>query len=328
MADLPANTDMTGSAVTQGGFKARLNDVLDYLRDILGTTGTPAAARTALGLGAMATKSDVAAADIAAGAVTAEKLGTSAVIEAKIAAGAVTSAKVADGAIGTAKIAGAAVTEALLAANAVTTAKINDAAVTGAKIADGAVGSAKIAAAAIGTAQIADGAVTLAKLAAGGLSVAVVAQADITSGVAQVDLSLPAGWSTFLLTIADLRPSAGATLRLRTSNDGVTFQSGASDYTNVEANAPVSATFMTLSSTIAASDGAAPAAQFTINPGAPTTPRFSIVGTSGALDSAGGFAGVAPFMAGRAAAGRQQAIRLFMSTGNINRATIRLIGVA
>jgi hypothetical protein len=328
MANLPANNDMTGSAVTQGGFKARLNDVLDFLRDILGSTGTPASARTALGLGALATKSDVAAADIATGAVTADKIGTGAVTEAKLGAAAVTAAKIADGAVGTGKVAAGAITDGLLAANAVTTGKVNDAAITSAKIANASVTAPKLAASAVGTAAIADGAVTPAKLSATAISMQVVAEANITSAVAQVDLTLPGGWSMFLLTVADLRPSATASFRLRTSNDGVTFQSGASDYANVESGAPVNAAFVTLASFAAATDNAAPVAQFTIYPGAPTTPRFSVVGTAGTLDASSGAAAVAAYMGGRNAAGRQQAIRLFMSSGNINRATIRLIGVA
>lgn len=78
MANLPANTDMTGASVTQGQFRTRLNDVLDYLRDILGSTGTPAAARAALGLGGLAVRNDVGPAEIASAAVTEGKLAANA----------------------------------------------------------------------------------------------------------------------------------------------------------------------------------------------------------------------------------------------------------
>lgn len=162
-------------------------------------------------------------------------------------------------------------------------------------------------------------------------TVTVSATATVTTPVGQVDLSLPSGPAMFLLHITNLRVSSAGTLWLRTSSDGITFQSGASDYTNVESGTPVSAAFITLSPFIAASDSAAPVAQFTIDPGAATAPRFSIVGTAGSLETSGiqgPAASVSAFMGGRSAAGRQQAIRLYMSSGNINRATIRLIGVA
>jgi hypothetical protein len=155
-------------------------------------------------------------------------------------------------------------------------------------------------------------------------SVSVVAEANITSAVGQVDLALPSGPAMFILVVGDLRPSADALLRLRTSNDGITFQSGASDYSYAAGNTGGTASFMQLLS-VEANDNAPAAAQFTIYPGAPTTPRFSIVGTVGAL---GGNAISTAYMGARNAAGRQQAIRLFMQSGNINRATIRLIGVA
>ena len=40
MATLPANDDMTGAGVTQGQFKARLNDLLTFCRDVFGSNGT------------------------------------------------------------------------------------------------------------------------------------------------------------------------------------------------------------------------------------------------------------------------------------------------
>jgi hypothetical protein len=112
-------------------------------------------ARSNLGLGALAVKATVAAADIDANAVT----------TAKIADGNVTTAKIADANVTTAKIADANVTAAKMASNAVETAKIADAAVTTAKITDANVTAAKLASNAVTTAKVADAAITLAKLA-------------------------------------------------------------------------------------------------------------------------------------------------------------------
>lgn len=85
MASLPANTDMTGSGVTEGGFKTKLNDVLDFMRDCFGSTGTVTAVRTALGLQAMAMKANVATADLVDSSVTTIKLNAGAVTQAKLA---------------------------------------------------------------------------------------------------------------------------------------------------------------------------------------------------------------------------------------------------
>jgi hypothetical protein len=152
-------------------------------------------------------------------------------------------------------------------------------------------------------------------------SVSVAAQADITSAVAQVDLALPSGFAMFILVVGDLRPSAQAALNLRTSNDGTTFQSGASDYTF----GGTSQSFIGLTGNIAATDAGPAVGQWTIFPGAATTPRFLVYGRAAYSD--GTTVQEAWGYGTRNAAGRQQAIRLYMSTGNINRATIRLIGV-
>lgn len=88
MATLPANTEMTGSGVTEGGFKAKLNDVLDFMRDCFGSTGTVASVRSALGLQAMATKANVGTADLVDGSVTTAKIGDGQVAAAKLAANA------------------------------------------------------------------------------------------------------------------------------------------------------------------------------------------------------------------------------------------------
>jgi len=106
MADLPPNADFTGSGVTEGGFKTALNSMLTYLRDILGSTGTPASARSALGLGALATRNDVTATEVATGAVTEPKIAAGAVTAGKIADGAVTEAKIGSGAVTASKLGG------------------------------------------------------------------------------------------------------------------------------------------------------------------------------------------------------------------------------
>ncbi|WP_291299283.1 phage tail protein [Elioraea sp.] len=91
MATLPPNNDLTGSGVTQGGFRTALNAVLDVIRDTLGSTGTPGGARTTLGLGALATKSSLVISDLPAnipgtqladGSIPASKLASGAAIPA------------------------------------------------------------------------------------------------------------------------------------------------------------------------------------------------------------------------------------------------------
>lgn len=49
MAVLPTNAAFTDGAVTQGGFKTAIAQQRDYLAGLLGTDGTPATARAALG---------------------------------------------------------------------------------------------------------------------------------------------------------------------------------------------------------------------------------------------------------------------------------------
>lgn len=51
MAALPASTDFTGSAVTEGGFKTAISSLRDYLSGLLGTDGTAATALATLGAG-------------------------------------------------------------------------------------------------------------------------------------------------------------------------------------------------------------------------------------------------------------------------------------
>lgn len=119
MATLPANTDMTGASVTQGQFKARLNDLLDYLRDSLGSTGSASAMRAALGLGGLATLNEVGGAQIGAAAVGTAKLADGAATSAKLADGAATTPKLADGSVTTPKLVDGSVTAAKLASGVI-----------------------------------------------------------------------------------------------------------------------------------------------------------------------------------------------------------------
>ncbi len=122
-----------------------------------GTGATDAAgARGNFGLGALAVKNTVAAADIDNGAVATAKIGDAQVTNAKLVDGSVATAKLADGGVTTAK----------LADGNVTTAKIADANVTSAKLADGAVATAKLADGGVTSAKIADGTIQTADLAA------------------------------------------------------------------------------------------------------------------------------------------------------------------
>lgn len=136
-----------------------LFDAGPVLKLAKGGTGasTAAGARTALGLGALATLSAVSAAQITDGGV-----GT-----AELADDSVTAAKIATNAVGTTEIADDAITAAKIAANAVGTTKIADSAVTAAKIADGTVGTSELADGSVTASKIADGTITSAKIADG-----------------------------------------------------------------------------------------------------------------------------------------------------------------
>lgn len=50
MTAIPSKASLTGSTVTQGQFKTSLDTLNDYLTGLLGSDGTPATARTALGV--------------------------------------------------------------------------------------------------------------------------------------------------------------------------------------------------------------------------------------------------------------------------------------
>jgi len=50
MTALPAKSALTGSGVTEGGFKAALDQINDYLSGLFGSSGVPSDARSALGI--------------------------------------------------------------------------------------------------------------------------------------------------------------------------------------------------------------------------------------------------------------------------------------
>lgn len=80
MATLPPKSNFTDTNVKQGGFRAALDQLRDYLAGLLGEQGTAAQARATLGLGALATLSEVPAAALAPGErmTTANVLGATA----------------------------------------------------------------------------------------------------------------------------------------------------------------------------------------------------------------------------------------------------------
>ena len=143
---------------------------------------------------------------------------------------------------------------------------------------------------------------------------------DVASAVGQVDITLPAGWSMFQLLIGDYRPSANGNLLLRTSADGVTFASGASDYFEGGATSSISL------GGAKGNDTEPGLWACSVFPGAATNPRFTVTAHK-VSDWAGAAADRSVVGGYRQAAGRQLAIRLIPSAGTINRATIRLIGV-
>lgn len=106
----------------------------------------------------------IIASNIAADAITTEKILDSNVTTAKIADNAVTLAKMADNSVGTAELVALGVTNAKLAADSVTTVKIQDNAVTQAKMADSSVGTAELINACVTVDKLADGSVSAAKL--------------------------------------------------------------------------------------------------------------------------------------------------------------------
>jgi hypothetical protein len=124
------------------------------------------------GLGTLATKSSVAAAEIDAGAVTNAKIAADAVTEAKIATDAVTSGKISANAIVADKIAANAIVADKIAAGAITAGKILAGAIEADKIAAGAITAGKIAAGAV-TAEKVDvaGVITAGSIVVGGSNI-------------------------------------------------------------------------------------------------------------------------------------------------------------
>ncbi len=58
MPSLPPANSFTDPAVTEGGFRGAIGTLIAYLAGLLGSDGTPTAARAALGLGTAATRNE------------------------------------------------------------------------------------------------------------------------------------------------------------------------------------------------------------------------------------------------------------------------------
>lgn len=123
----------------------------------------------------------VAAAQIAANAITSDKISANAVIAGKIAANAVTTGTIAADAVTSAKIAADAITAEHVAANAITTDNIVAGAVTGAKIAASTITANNIAANTITAAKIASGTITATQIASGTITATQLASNSVTA---------------------------------------------------------------------------------------------------------------------------------------------------
>jgi len=125
----------------------------------------------------------ISAAQIAANAVTTDKLDANSVVSGKIAAGAITADKLAVNAVTAGTIAAGAVTADSIATNAITADKIQAGAIQTDKIAANSITGGLIAAAGVitSTAQIGDAVITNAKIANGAIDTAKIQDAAITS---------------------------------------------------------------------------------------------------------------------------------------------------
>lgn len=180
VVDLPAEVDLGPLQAELDATEASvavLDGRLDTAEGSLSTLNTTTlpglqtdldAAETAVG--DLTARFPVIAADIAAGAVTATKLGDGSVLAAKLADAAVTVSKIDNDAVTAAKLAAGAVTTTKITDDAITSAKIVAGAVQAAEIAAGAVVAGKIAADAVTAGTVAAGAITTAKLAAGAVT--------------------------------------------------------------------------------------------------------------------------------------------------------------
>jgi hypothetical protein len=161
------------------------------------------------------------------------------------------------------------------------------------------------------------------------------ASADVTSAVASVDFTLPVGLGAFMLLFERVQGvTADAGLRLRlSSNGGATFYSGSSDYSYIVG-------FRTGASYSVVSGNAAeaPLARAISKPSA-------FIGASGQALITKGSATARPYIQGRSSyvfGGVQEAydtdaylapnvevnaLRLLMTTGNIESGKFRLYGV-
>jgi hypothetical protein len=85
--------------------------------------------------------------------------------------------------------------------------------------------------------------------AAGGGSLVFLSATTLTTGVSQVDITLPSGYDQYILEINNLRPTSNSNISMRTSTDGgSTFNSGGADYDYVSRGYNSSGTGTTKSS--------------------------------------------------------------------------------
>lgn len=118
---------------------------------------------------------------LAAAAVTTTKISDDAITTPKILAGSITTVKIAAGAVTAVEIAALSIVAGNIAAGAITTAKVAAGAITANEIAADTITAGQIAAGAISTSELAAGAITAVKIAAGTITANEIASATITA---------------------------------------------------------------------------------------------------------------------------------------------------
>lgn len=157
-------TAVTGAIITAAGWNTSGRDNINHLRGIIPDPGSSAGVLKRA-TDTTGTWGQVAAAEIANGAVGTNQLAGASVTSTQMTADAIAGVHIQDGAVGTNKIADSAVTSAKIADGTIATGDIADGAVTSAKIADGTIATGDVADSAVTTAKIADSNVTFGKIA-------------------------------------------------------------------------------------------------------------------------------------------------------------------
>lgn len=163
------------------------------------------------------------AAQVAAGAITAEALAPGAISSTQLANNAVNSAKLAAGSVTTSHLVDRAVTVAKLGNAAVGNAQLADGAVTTVKLADATVSSSKLADASISNIKLADGAVTGGKLSASAVTSDKLGNASVTSGKLASGAVTSAAIENGTITSADLDLTELSTWFWRTDGNAGTW---------------------------------------------------------------------------------------------------------